>query len=116
MGVLDSEDLDGGHPPPVHSSIFSRRHGLVVWDENQPVRVVEVERDLALAVSLQFVEAPWEVPQIFQARRRTERIEPRTDQLGATGSVRKYQRGLLVALLLEFPLFKQDIHKWMPCQ
>src|ERR1035438_4592731 len=110
MCVLDPEDLDGGHPPPVHSSIVGSRHGAVVRYENQPERVIEVKRKLALAVSLLLVQPTGDVPQILQARRRMERVEPRTDQLGSTASMRTYQLCLLVALLLEFPLFKQDIH------
>ena len=84
-------------------------------DENQPVRVVEVERELAFAVSLQFVQASRDIAQILEARRRIKRIEPAADQLSATSSVRPHQLGLLVALPAEFPLFKQDIQESIPC-
>jgi uncharacterized circularly permuted ATP-grasp superfamily protein len=88
----------------------------VVRYENQPVWVIEVQRELTLAVSFQLVQAPCNVSQILQARRRTERIEPRAKQLGSTAALRAYQRSLLIALLLEFSLFKQDIHKSILCQ
>jgi hypothetical protein len=85
-------------------------------DENQPVRVVEVERELPLAVSLQLMQASWDIAQILEAHRRVKRIEPGADQLSAASSLRPHQLGLLVALLTEFSLFKQDIHESIPRQ
>jgi hypothetical protein len=69
----------------------------VARHENQPVWVIEVQRELAFAISFQLVQAAGDIPQIFQARRGIQRIEPHANQLGSTAALRAYQGGVPVA-------------------
>src|SRR4051794_16880288 len=116
MSILDPQDLDGGDTQPVHSSTLFGWYRLVGRYENQSIGGIEVVRELALTVALQLVQTARNVPQIFQTHRRPQRIESRPDQLRTPDAMGTRQFGVLLALLLKLPLFKQDIHNPKPRQ
>jgi hypothetical protein len=78
--------------------------------------MVEIERELARAVPLQFVQPSRDVSQVFQTHSRAERIEPCADTVGAVASLSPNQFRMPVALLLEFAVSKQDIQLTDPGQ
>lgn len=84
--------------------------------KNQPVWVVEIERELARTVPLQFVQPARDVSKILQTQSCAERIQPCADTLGTVAPLSPNQLRMPVALLLEFAVFKQDIQLTDPGQ
>jgi len=55
VGIADLDNLDRGHRVPVESSVRLSGNGIVGGDEKQPVGLVEIDTELALAVTGHFM-------------------------------------------------------------
>jgi hypothetical protein len=52
MGILHSQDFDGGHPGPIQPAILSCEDRIMSGSENQAIRVIQVHRKLAFPLAL----------------------------------------------------------------
>ena len=90
-------------PPPARIG-----DGVMGRDQNQPVRPVEIQRELPLPVAFQLVKPAGSVAQVLQDDRRANRVQTAADQLRPVLAVRFPQELEIVTFLLELRGLKAD--------
>ncbi len=109
MSVLNSEDRDGCDLAPIHSAAGPHRDGVVGQNQDQPLRPVEVQRELPLSVPLQLVKPPWSIAEVLQDRWRNDAVQPPADQLGSMLATGLPQELEIIAFLLEVRALKAHL-------
>lgn len=109
MSVLNSEDRDGCDLAPIHSAAGPHRDGVVGQNQDQPLRPVEVQRELPLSAPLQLVKPPWSIAEVLQDRWRNDAVQPPADQLGSMLATGLPQELEIIAFLLELRALKAHL-------
>jgi len=76
INYLNHYDLH--HPQPLQAAIRLSWGGIVVRNKNQAVWPVQINRELASAITLQFVTPTWQITHRIKVRGRVKVIESST--------------------------------------
>jgi hypothetical protein len=111
MGVLDVENVDRSHGAPVEAAVGFTRNGVVSRFENQSIGMVEINRDLAFSVLVEFVASRLrESSHVFEGSGGLQLVQSPSDSPCSVIAMALHQQAIVVALLLQLSRTKEYIH------
>ena len=87
MIVPNFSDTYRGHAGPVEPTIVFQWNRIVIRSKHQPAPTVEVHRELAFEIALQFVTTARKAPHHDQCRSCCQIVEPAPEFLGTVRAV-----------------------------
>jgi hypothetical protein len=82
----------------------------VVGKKKQPIRPIQIERELSGTVTLQFVTPPWQTPHCAKSRSSTQVVEAAPEKFCSLAIVFPNKALKIVAIFRQRAIFKNNVH------